>query len=119
PAGLGGSLCWGRRSHNIQTGGDARHQQFNSIAQQNARGTFGFTGAATQVISGGVPAPGTGSDFADFLLGVPDTSAIAFGNADKYFRSGMYDAYLTDDSRVRSGLTPNAGVRREYGSPTT
>ena len=34
---------------------------------------------------------GTGSDFADFLLGVPDTSAIAFGNADKYFRESVYD----------------------------
>ena len=29
----------------------------------------------------------TGSDFADFLLGLPQTSAIAFGNADKYLRA--------------------------------
>src|SRR5207302_535804 len=91
-AGLGGSIFWGRRSHNIQAGGDARRQQFNTIAQQNARGAFGFTGAATQAISsgfnGGAGVPGTGSDFADFLLGIPDTSAIAFGNADKYFRAG-------------------------------
>jgi trimeric autotransporter adhesin len=106
-AAVGGSVFWGRRSHNIQAGADARRLQFNTIAQQNARGTFGFTGAAT------------GSDFADFLLGIPDTSAIAFGNADKYFRSGMYDAYFTDDWRVRSGFTLNAGVRWEYGSPIT
>ncbi len=39
----------------------------------------------------GVPVAGTGSDFADFLLGIPDTSSIAFGNADKYFRSTNYD----------------------------
>ena len=45
------------------------------------RGTFTFTGAAT------------GSDFADFLLGIPTTSSIAFGNADKYFRQSVYDAF--------------------------
>ena len=72
---------WMRRPHNISFGADFRRQQFNLLTQQNARGTFTFTGAAT------------GSDFADFLLGVPDTSAIAFGNADKYFRAASYDAY--------------------------
>ena len=35
------------------------------------RGNFGFTGAATQATDDGVGVPGTGSDFADFLLGVP------------------------------------------------
>ena len=96
---------WLRRPHNISFGSDFRRQQFNLLAQQNARGSFTFTGAAT------------GSDFADFLLGVPDTSAIAFGNADKYFRAASYDAYFTDDWRVSPGLTINAGARWEYNSP--
>ncbi len=96
---------WMRRPHNISFGADYRRQQFNLLAQQNARGSFTFTGAAT------------GNDFADFLLGVPDTSAIAFGNADKYFRAASYDAYFTDDWRVSPGLTINAGARWEYNSP--
>ena len=96
---------WMRRPHSITFGADFRRQQFNLLAQQNARGSFTFTGAAT------------GSDFADFLLGVPDTSAIAFGNADKYFRASSYDAYFTDDWRVSPGLTINAGARWEYNSP--
>jgi hypothetical protein len=96
---------WMRRPHNVTFGGDYRRQQFNLLAQQNARGSFTFTGAAA------------GSDFADFLLGVPDTSAIAFGNADKYFRAASYDAYFTDDWRVSPGLTINAGARWEYNSP--
>ncbi len=50
---------------------------------------FTFTGRAT------------GSDFADFLLGLPQTSAIAFGNADKHLRSWSYDAYVNDDWRCR------------------
>ncbi|MDR5728378.1 MAG: TonB-dependent receptor, partial [Terriglobia bacterium] len=60
-----------------------------------------------------------GSDFADFLLGIPDTSSIAFGNADKYFRESVYDAYVTDDWRISPELTLNAGVRWEYGAPIT
>jgi hypothetical protein len=94
-----------RRPHNFTFGGDYRRQQFNLLGQQNARGSFTFTGAAA------------GNDFADFLLGVPDTSAIAFGNADKYFRAASYDAYFTDDWRVGPGLTINAGARWEYNSP--
>jgi len=96
-----------RGRHNITVGGDLRKQQFNEFFQQDPRGSFGFTGAAT------------GSDFADFLIGVPDTSSIAFGNPDKYFRQTVYDAYATDDWRVMPSLTINAGARYEYGGPMT
>ena len=96
-----------RGRHNITVGGDLRKQQFNEFFQQDPRGSFGFTGAAT------------GSDFADFLIGVPDTSSIAFGNPDKYFRQTVYDAYATDDWRVMPILTINAGARYEYGGPMT
>jgi hypothetical protein len=93
--------------HNFQFGGDFKRQQFNALGQQNGRGTFTFTGAAS------------GSDFGDFLLGIPDAAAVAFGNADKYFRGSLYDAYFTDDWRINSSLTLNAGARWEYGSPLT
>ena len=101
------SMLWIRGRHNVTSGGDFRRQEFNYLAQQNPRGAFTFTGAAS------------GSDFADFLLGIPDTSSIAFGNADKYFRESVYDAYVTDDWRIGPELTVNAGVRWEYGAPVT
>lgn len=107
------SGLWNRSPHTIQFGGDFRRQQFNVLAQQNARGTFTFTGAATGADTV------TGSDFADFLLGIPDASQIAFGNADKYFRGSSYDAYVIDDWRVNPGFTVNIGVRWEYWSPLT
>ena len=111
------SMLWMKRPHNFTFGGDVRRINGNFFSQQNARGNFGFTGAATQSYVNGVGVPGSGSDFADFLLGIPDTSAIAFGNADKYFRSTNYDLYFTDDWRVNAGLTINYGVRWDYGSP--
>ena len=106
-----------RGRHNFTVGGDLRKQQFNDFFQQDPRGTFTFTGAATQGTSNGVTTGG--SDLADFLIGVPDTSSIAFGNADKYLRQTVYDAYFTDDWRIQSNLTINAGLRWEYGAPIT
>ena len=105
------------RKHNITVGGDLRKQQFNDFFEQNPRGAFTFTGAATAGTGSGVTT--TGSDLADFLIGVPDASSVAFGNADKYFRQSVYDAYATDDWRIMSVLTINAGLRWEYGAPIT
>jgi hypothetical protein len=116
---VGGNVYWNHRSHNVTYGGDFRRQQFNYLSQQNPRGSFGFTGAATQSVASGIPVSGTGIDFADFLLGVPDTSAIAFGNADKYLRESVYDAYFTDDWRMRAGFSLNWGMRWEYSAPIT
>jgi hypothetical protein len=101
------AMLWNHNGHNVSFGGDFKRQEFNYLWQQDPRGAFTFTGAAS------------GSDFADFLLGVPDTSSIAFGNADKYFRASNYDAYFTDDWRINPELTLNAGMRWEYGAPIT
>jgi hypothetical protein len=91
--------------HNFTFGAVHRRQQVNVLAQQDARGSFVFTGAAA------------GNDVAGFLLGLPDTSSIAFGNADKYLRAGITEAFVNDDWRVHPGLTLNYGARWEYWSP--
>src|ERR1035437_6083621 len=64
------SVMWLKRPHNITMGGDFRRLQSNLLSQQDARGNFGFTGAATQAMANGVGVAGTGSDWADFLLGL-------------------------------------------------
>jgi hypothetical protein len=94
-----------RGRHTFTLGGGVRRHAMDVRSQQDARGGFTFTGAAT------------GFDFADFLLGIPATSAIAFGNADKFFRGYSFDAYITDDWRISPGLTVNVGVRWEYEAP--
>jgi trimeric autotransporter adhesin len=101
------SIQMNHKEHSLSLGFELRRQQLNSLSQQDARGTYTFTGAAA------------GYDFADFLLGVPDASSIAFGNADKYFRGSSYAIYLNDDFRVSSSLTLNGGIRWEYEAPVT
>jgi hypothetical protein len=96
-----------RGRHNLTSGGEVRHLFNDVIGQQDPRGSFAFTGAAT------------GVDFGDFLLGLPQISAIAVGNPDKYFRGTSYSAYLADDWRVLASLTLNLGVRWEYEAPIT
>lgn len=103
--------------HNFTGGFDFTKEDYNWLAQQDPRGKFTFTGAATS-ISGNV-SPASGSDLADFLIGIPDTSRIAFGNADKYFREPLADAYLNDDWRMTPTFTVNAGVRWQYSAPIT
>ncbi|HLH17586.1 MAG TPA: carboxypeptidase regulatory-like domain-containing protein [Bryobacteraceae bacterium] len=104
---FGDSVRWFRGKHNFTFGGDIRRLQNNPISQQNPRGSFNFTGGLT------------GYDFSDFLLGLPYTSQIAYGNADKYFRNGWFDLYATDDWRLSTKVSLNLGLRWEYQLPTT
>ena len=92
--------------HNLTMGGDIRRNGVDVSSQSDPRGSLAFTGAAT------------GEGFADFLLGLPATSTIAFREIPTRLRGGAYDAYFTDDWRI-SNLTMNLGVRWEYESPLT
>lgn len=98
---------WSHGRHNVTFGGGFHRQHVDVLSQQDPRGTFSFNGAAT------------GSDLGDFLLGIPHTSSIAFGNPDKFLRANSYEAYVTDDWRFSPGLTINAGIRWEYEAPMT
>jgi hypothetical protein len=114
------NMSWSHSPHTFQWGADFRRQDLDAISESNPRGSFGFTGLATQAPStNGVPVAGTGSDFADFLLGIPDSSAIAFGNADKYLRTWSTDLWMKDDWRLSPSFTVSAQMRWDYGSPAT
>jgi hypothetical protein len=104
---FGGEASLKRGPHNLTLGGDFRLNHVDVASQPNPRGTLTFTGAETGVA------------FADFLLGVPTASAIAFGNTDTRLRDITTDLYANDDWRLRPGLTLNLGLRWEYEAPFT
>ena len=113
----GDSLIWVHGLHNFAFGGDYRRQQFNQFADTNGRGTYTFNGSATSYIMNGVAQSGTGYDLTDFLLGMPTTSSIRYGNPDKYFRGSGYGFYVNDDWRITAKLSLVAGIRWEYATP--
>lgn len=107
-----------RGRHTFTVGGEYRRMQLNTRTDQNARGTFSFSGLTTSAFdAAGLPLPNTGYDFADFLLGLPQSSSVRFGSSNTYFRSTTYSAYSQDDWRLRPNLSLNLGLRYEYFQP--
>ncbi len=77
----GDSYSWVKHNHTMTFGGDFKRQDRNTTTDQNARGTFQFSGIATSAFnSNGQPLPNTGLDFADYLLGLPQSSSVQFGS---------------------------------------
>ncbi len=111
------TLIWSRGKHNIHLGSELRRVDVNTETDPNALGTFSFTGYSTSNFSNGFPVPGTGYDFADYLLGLPQTTSVRFGVASNYLRTWVTTGFFSDDWRTNAHLTVNYGVRYEYFLP--
>jgi len=128
-------VSYSHKKHNMRYGLDIRRVHADTIGGTSANsatnlnnvvGAFTFTGYATQnpaatctpstTVTCPVVAP-SGYGFADFLLGLPQQSAIQAANEKTYLRANVYDWYVQDDWRVLANLTLNYGLRYEYFSP--
>jgi hypothetical protein len=92
------------RNHTLKIGGEFHYDQVNTnpIAQFN--GNFLFSGSET------------GSDFADFLLGIP--SQYNQSQLSRFYGRNKYVGFYGQDSwRVRTDLTLNYGVRWDRIEP--
>jgi trimeric autotransporter adhesin len=113
------NVIWNHGKHSWRWGGDFRRIQLNTETDSNARGSFIFTGLNTSEIVGKQPVAGTGYDFADFLLGLPQQTSVQYGENNYHFRGNSWDAFAQDEWKIRGNLTFNLGVRWEYVSPFT
>jgi hypothetical protein len=104
---LNEALSVRRGKHNLQFGGQFVRYDTNLINDSNGRGTFSFTDQNPV---------GTGYDFADFLLGLPQSNSVVYG-ADRYYRGVAYSAFANDDFRFLPRLSLQLGLRYEYTSP--
>ena len=91
-------------SHTLQFGASYHYDQINERNYYGENGSFGFNGQET------------GSDFADFLLGAPN-SFIQASMQILDSRSHYVGAYGQDSWRATSNLTLNAGLRYEISTP--
>lgn len=117
-AGINEGILMVRGRHTITFGGEFRRQDLALKTDTNGRGSFSFSGLLTsQLNANGQAIAGTGYDFADYLLGLPQSSNIGFGDTSNYFRANVFDAYVGDDFKWKSGLTINLSLRYEYFAP--
>jgi hypothetical protein len=108
-------------THTYRIGGSYSRQSNDSLSNANARGSFTFTGLYT---AGGFGIRrGSGQDFADFLLGLPQQATRQYsGDAETIanptaIRGWQGSLYFQDDWRWKARWTINYGVQYEYIAP--
>jgi hypothetical protein len=100
------TLRWVRGTHGLSFGGELRKEQDNNNLGGGARPLFTFAGLFNLAND----APLFYSINADPRTGGP-------ADAQRYFRSDTYAAFVQDDWKARPNLTINLGLRYEYFTP--
>ncbi len=99
------NISYSLPKHTLRVGGEIRRMQINTLSDPTPRGAFNFTGLFTRF------------DFADFLLGLPQSTTERFGTSSTYFRSWGFVAYFQDDWRIHPRFSLNYGLRYEAVTP--
>lgn len=102
------NLSWNLGQHALKAGFFFSPYQNNTVYDFYVNGEFFFYGPSTGV--------GSGLDFADFLMGLPD-EFLQFGKAPSNIRTHQYAGYVQDSWRVSKKLTLDLGLRYEYAEP--
>ena len=112
------NLTWIHGKHSIDLGFQYERQTFKELGNQFSRGNFTTLANATANISSpGVAAKGTGSAFADFLLGDIYTSTYAVQIAQANYKRNVEAAYFDDNYKITPRLSIQAGLRYELTPP--
>ena len=99
------------QNHSVRAGVDLRRQALDDVADNNSRGSWGFTTSC-----GGVTYP---TPYAAFFDGCVSTFSRSYGPLFLENRINEANLYLQDDWRLLDTLTLNLGVRYEYvGAPS-
>ena len=112
------SITYIKGQHTLRSGVEVRRIELNNQTDPNGRGTFNFTGQATsQFGPHGSPVPGTGYDLADFLLGLPQSTSVRYGEDSSCFRGNVLNMFAQDTWKIAAGLTMTLGIRYELAMP--
>lgn len=99
-------LSWTRGRHFMKFGFDAVRERYNGNSiNYPAYGQYNFTGVYT------------GTGYADFLLGIPQTTLLSIPSPNRAFRGSTFGMFAQDQFKVSNSLTVNYGVRWELPMP--
>jgi hypothetical protein len=105
------NLTWIKGRHILKFGTLVRHYQWLGTDSKQFAGSWSFTGINTE---NPLSPQGTGSSFADWLLGFPASGQRAYPG-DVFGGVGTYwHFFAQDDVKVTNKLTLNVGLRYEY-----
>ena len=100
------TLTWVHKSHLVKVGFDLIRDRNSASGYSNSvYGTYNFTGAFT------------GSPYADFLLGLPQTTSLTLPTPIPHWFGDWWGAFAQDQWKVSSNLTLNFGIRWEGQEP--
>jgi hypothetical protein len=100
------NVSWTRGRHLMKFGFDVIRDRLNgNKISSNVYGSYSFSGIYT------------GSGYADFLLGIPQTSTVGLPNPSRDFRGTTWAVYAQDQFKVNGRLTLNYGMRWELAGP--
>ncbi len=108
------SLSYIRGRHSLKFGVQFLRPQQMHMQHDSPRGTFSFSGTFT---NNPISRAGTGSAFADFLLGLPSFTLRTAQISPTYLRRLEFSFYVQDDWRATDRLTLNLGLRYELFTP--
>jgi len=97
-------LTWIHGRHTLKTGVEYRPQQYNGPARPGF-GVYAFTNRFS------------GHAYADFLLGLPNTTRREQERPLLYARWHTASGFVQDDFKLSPKLTLNFGLRYDYNSP--
>jgi len=106
--GASDTLTWLKGQHTMKFGFSFSAFQNNTHYDYYVDGEFYFYGPSTSV--------GSGNDFADFLMGLPD-EYLEFGAAPSNIRTKSYYTFAQDEWHLRKNFVLTYGLRYEYNSP--
>ncbi len=100
------NLSWTHGAHSFKFGFDAIYDQIGGGSIPNTvYGTYTFTGVYS------------GQAYADFLLGIPQSTGQAAPTPERYLRGTMWGMYAQDQWKITPRLTASYGIRYELASP--
>jgi hypothetical protein len=103
------NLTWIKGSHTLKFGADVRRSRFDQTLYYNVSGQFTFNGTTANSVS---------DNYAEYLLGIPDSYVQGSAQRENVRSTGVY-LFAQDSWKLTPTVTLNYGLRWELDTPLT